>query len=124
MEPNWKSPMVGKMVFGERIRILLDEAGEVAELGDGRRRDRVNRRVVERHMAVSGFRAIDPEVRPGPVDFNRTHVELLRWIGSHYFRLKACRSRRWIFRPGASRCPILSTRHVFPGPRLRPRLLA
>ena len=38
------------------IRILLDEAGEVAELGDGRRRDRVNRRVVERHMAVSGLR--------------------------------------------------------------------
>src|SRR6266850_5527786 len=112
MEPNWKSPMVGKMVFGERIRILLDEAGEVAELGDGRRRDRVNRRVVERHMAVSGVRAIDPEVRPGPVGFNRTHVELLRWIGSHYFRLEACRSRRWIFRPGASRCPILSTRHV------------
>src|SRR6266581_9642183 len=48
------------------IRILLDEAGEVAELGDGRRRDRVNRRVVERHMAVSGAAAIDPEVPPGP----------------------------------------------------------
>ena len=80
--------MVGKMVFGERIRILLDEAGEVAELGDGRCRDRVNRRVVERHMAVSGAAAIDPEVRPGPGPHfgiagivrqacrNRIHVEL------------------------------------------------
>jgi hypothetical protein len=48
------------------IRILLDEGVEVAEFGDGRRRDRVNRRVVERHMAVSGAAAIDPEVRPGP----------------------------------------------------------
>jgi hypothetical protein len=38
-------------------------------LGDGYRRDRVNRRVVERHMAVSGVTAIDPEVRPGPVGF-------------------------------------------------------
>ena len=47
-------------------------------LGDGCRRDRVNRRVVERHMAASGATAIDPEVRPGPVDFNHTHVELLR----------------------------------------------
>ena len=84
--------MVGKMVFGERIRILLDEAGEVAELGDGRRRDRVNRRVVERHMAVSGAAAIDPEVRPGPgphfgiagivrrACLNRIHVELLSYI--------------------------------------------
>jgi hypothetical protein len=49
---------------------LLDEADEVTELGDGYRRDRVNRRVVERHMAVSGVTAIDPEVRPGPVGFN------------------------------------------------------
>jgi hypothetical protein len=38
-------------------------------LGDGCRRDRVNRRVVERHMAASGVTAIDPEVRPGPVGF-------------------------------------------------------
>jgi hypothetical protein len=68
--------------------------------------------VVERHMAVSGVKAIDPEVRPEPVGFNRTYVELLRWIGSHYFRLEASRSRRWIFRPSASRCPILSTRHL------------
>ena len=71
------------------IRILLDEAGEVAELGDGRRRNRVNRRVVERHMAVSGAAAIDPEVRLGPgphfgiaaivrrARLNRIHVELL-----------------------------------------------
>src|SRR6266436_2650747 len=70
------------------VRILLDEAGEVAELGDGRRRDRVNRRVVERHMAVSGAAAIDPEVLPGPgphfgiagivrrARLNRIHVEL------------------------------------------------
>jgi len=74
------------------IRILLDEAGEVAELGDGRRRDRVNRRVVERDMAVSGAAAIDPEVRPGPgphfgiagivrwACLNRIHVELLSYI--------------------------------------------
>ena len=67
-------------------------AGEVAELGDGRRRDRVNRRVVERHMAVSGAAAIDPEVRPGPgphfgiagivrrACLNRIHVELLSYI--------------------------------------------
>ena len=48
------------------IRIVLDEASEVAELGDDRRRDRVNRRVVERHVVVSGAAAIDPEVRPGP----------------------------------------------------------
>src|SRR5579864_7132081 len=39
-------------------------------LGDGCRRDRVNRRVVERHMAASGVTAIDPEVRPGPVWFS------------------------------------------------------
>jgi hypothetical protein len=38
-------------------------------LGDGCRRDRVNRRVVERYMAASGVTAIDPEVRPGPVGF-------------------------------------------------------
>jgi hypothetical protein len=37
-------------------------------LGDGCRRDRVNRRVVERHMAASGVTAIDPEVRPRPVE--------------------------------------------------------
>ena len=42
------------------VWILLDEADEVAELGDGGRRDRVNRRVIERHMAVSGFTAIRP----------------------------------------------------------------
>jgi hypothetical protein len=56
---------------------LLDEADEVTELGYGYRRDRINRRVVERHI-VSGVTAIDPEVRPGPVGFNRTHAELLR----------------------------------------------
>jgi len=38
-------------------------------LGDGRRPDRVNRRVVERHTAASGATAIDPEVRPGAVGF-------------------------------------------------------
>src|SRR5882724_158138 len=54
----------------------------------GRRRDRVNRKVVERHMAVSGAAAIDLEVRPGPgphfgiagivrrACLNRIHVEL------------------------------------------------
>src|ERR1700716_474046 len=47
-------------------------------LGVGCRRDRVNRRVVERHMSASGVTAIDPEVRPGPLGFKRTHVELLR----------------------------------------------
>jgi len=31
---------------------------------------------VERDMAVSGVTAINPEVRPRPVVFNRTHVEL------------------------------------------------
>ena len=73
------------------IRILLDEAGKVVELGDGRRRDRVNRRVVERHMAVSGAAAIDPEVlpRPGPpfgiagivrrARLSRIRVELLSY---------------------------------------------
>ena len=45
-------------------------------------------------MAVSGVTVVDPEVRPGPVDFNRTHVELLRWIGSHYFRLEPSRILR------------------------------
>ena len=62
------------------IRILLDEAGEVAELGDGRRRDRVNRRVVERHMAVSGAAAIDPEVRPGPGP-HFVIAGVVRWAG-------------------------------------------
>jgi hypothetical protein len=38
------------------IRILLDEADEVAELGDGRRRDRVNRRVFETsHGSICGY---------------------------------------------------------------------
>ena len=72
-----------------KIRILLNEAGEVAELGDGHRRCHVDRRVVERHMAVSGAAPIDPEVRPGPgphfgiahtirrACLNRFHVELL-----------------------------------------------
>ena len=59
------------------IRILLDEAGEVAELGDGRRRDRIDRRMVERHMAVSGVTAIDPEVRPGPVGSDRNSCRTL-----------------------------------------------
>src|SRR6266446_10401221 len=72
------------------VRILLDEAGEVAELGDGRCRDRVNRRVIERHMAVSGVTAFDPAVRPGSFGFSRTHFKLLRWIASHYFRLRGC----------------------------------
>jgi hypothetical protein len=39
----------------------------------------IGRRVagqVERDMAVSGVTAINPEVRPRPVVFNRTHVEL------------------------------------------------
>ena len=42
------------------------KAGEVAELGDGRSHDRVNRRVIERQMAAYGAAAIDPEVCPGP----------------------------------------------------------
>jgi len=39
----------------------------------------IGRRVagqVERDMAVCGVTAINPEVRPRPVVFNRTHVEL------------------------------------------------
>jgi len=71
------------------VRILLDEASEVAELGDGRRRYRVNWRMIERHMAVSGVTAFDPAVRPGSFGFSRTHFKLLRWIASHYFRLRA-----------------------------------
>ena len=70
-------------LYNVEIRILLDEAGEVAELGDGRRRDRVNRRVVERNVAVSGAAAVDPEVRPGPgpnfgiADFLRRAVSIV-----------------------------------------------
>ena len=47
-------------------------------LGDGCRRDRVNRRVVERHMAASGVTAIDLKFVQDRLFFNRTHVELLR----------------------------------------------
>jgi hypothetical protein len=58
---------VGAVEYNDvEIRIVLDEASEVAELGDDRRRDRVNRRVVERHVVVSGAAAIDPEMRTGP----------------------------------------------------------
>lgn len=51
---------VGAVEHNVEVRILLDEADGVAELGDGRRRDRVNRTVVERHIAVSGLTAIRP----------------------------------------------------------------
>lgn len=53
------------------VRVLLDDGDEIAELSDGRSRDGVDRRMVERHMAVSGVTAIDPEVRPGAVGSNR-----------------------------------------------------
>ena len=42
---------------------LAESSAEDAEPGNGRRRDRVNRRVVEHHMAVSGAALIHPEVR-------------------------------------------------------------
>ena len=41
------------------VRILLDQADELGELRDGRRGDRVDRRVVERHPAVAGATAVD-----------------------------------------------------------------
>src|SRR5216684_3378115 len=47
-------------------------------LGDGCRRDRVNRRVVERHMAASGLRRSTLKFVQDRLVFNRTHVELLR----------------------------------------------
>jgi len=68
-----------------KFRVLLDDGDEIAKLGEGRRSDGVDRRMVERHMAVSGLTAIDPEVRPRPVVFNRTHVELPpnNWPGGY-----------------------------------------
>ena len=48
------------------VRVLLDQVDELGELRDGRRGDRVDRRVVERHAAVAGAPAVDAQVRPGP----------------------------------------------------------
>lgn len=45
------------------IRVPFDQAHE---LGDGRRSDGVDRRVVERHPAVAGPTAVDAEMRPRP----------------------------------------------------------
>jgi hypothetical protein len=63
------------------VRILLDEATRSLSSATVVPVIVLIRRVVERHMAVSGGTAINPEVRPGSVGFNRTHVELRRWIG-------------------------------------------
>ena len=54
------------------VRVLLDQADELGELRDGRRRDRVDRRVVEGHPAVAGAATVDAEVRPGSVPRVRT----------------------------------------------------
>jgi len=62
------------------VRILLDEADEVAELGDGRRRDRIDRRMVERHMAVSGLRRSTRKCVQDRLVPIVTHVELFREI--------------------------------------------
>ena len=41
------------------VGVLLDQADELGELGDGRRGDRVDRRVVERHPAVARAATVD-----------------------------------------------------------------
>ena len=46
------------------LRVLLDQADELGELRDGRRGDRVDRRVVERHPAVGGVPSFQPQVGP------------------------------------------------------------
>jgi hypothetical protein len=47
------------------VRILLDQADELGEVHDGRRLDRVDRRVVESHPAVARGATVDAEMRPG-----------------------------------------------------------
>ena len=66
--------VVGEVEVGVRavedddveVGVRFDQADELGELGDGRRRDRVDRRVVERHPAVARALAGDPQMRPGP----------------------------------------------------------
>jgi hypothetical protein len=41
------------------IGILLDQADDLSELRDGRRGDRVDRRMVERHPAIAGATTIE-----------------------------------------------------------------
>jgi hypothetical protein len=48
------------------VGILLDKADELGELGDGRRGDRVDGRVIERHPAVAQAATIGAQMRPGP----------------------------------------------------------
>jgi hypothetical protein len=56
------------------VEILLDQPDEPGELGHGGRRDRVDRRVVECHPAVTGAATIDAEVRPRPLPRVRTRA--------------------------------------------------
>jgi hypothetical protein len=55
------------IVFAEddvEVRILLDQADELSELGDGRPGDRVDPRVFEGHPAIARATTIDAEMRP------------------------------------------------------------
>jgi hypothetical protein len=46
------------------IGVLLDKGDELPEFGDGRRGDRVDRRVVERHPAIAAAATVDAQMRP------------------------------------------------------------
>jgi hypothetical protein len=47
------------------VGVLLDQADELSKLGDRRRGDRVDRRVLECDPAVPAAAAVDCEMRPG-----------------------------------------------------------
>jgi len=47
------------------ILVPLDQAHKFYEFRDGRRDDRVDRRMVESHPAVAGATAVDVDMRPG-----------------------------------------------------------
>jgi hypothetical protein len=46
------------------LGVLLDQADKLGQFGDGRCRDRVDRRMVERHPAVRRTHTIDAQMSP------------------------------------------------------------
>src|SRR5215204_4322579 len=60
-------PRVGTVEDDDvEVRVQFDQADELGQLRDGRRRDRVDRRVVEGHAAVAEAAMVDADMRPGP----------------------------------------------------------
>src|SRR5215218_4859974 len=76
------------------VRVQFDQAAELGQLRDGRRRDRVDWRVVEGHAAVAEAATGDADMRPGPrpgfrtaavagrAGVDRAHCDSHGWSGS------------------------------------------